>query len=137
LLKLFLLHFSSPLCVYVLLNMFYYLKTYVAGMNQLSTSMRSDISWKGTFYVSALTLCMFDAWKTKTLHDSTFCASDFSHKLFDVLYICSVSSAALFISPIYLMKDMSRARLFGFILSISVNSGDITSILHFYSALGF
>ena len=36
----------------------------------------------------------------KTLHDSTFEATDFVHKVVDVFYIASVASAAIFIQPL-------------------------------------
>lgn len=69
-------------------------------------------------------LCMFDCWKMKTLHDATFSATDIYHKLFDVLYVCTVASAALFISPISLMKNFNNGYLFGFVVSLSLNSGN-------------
>jgi hypothetical protein len=43
---------------------------------------------------------MMDAWKFKTLHDSTFEATDVVHKLTDVLYVSTVAGASIFIRPI-------------------------------------
>lgn len=41
-----------------------------------------------------------DAWKFKTMHDSTFEATDVAHKMIDAIYVSTVAGAAIFIRPV-------------------------------------
>ena len=59
--------------------------TYVAAAYQLGVLLKAEVTWSGSWHYVALALAMLDAWKFKTLHDSTFEAQDVAHKLVDVL----------------------------------------------------
>eukprot|EP00614_Pseudopedinella_elastica_P005226 CAMPEP_0172599800 /NCGR_PEP_ID=MMETSP1068-20121228/19920_1 /TAXON_ID=35684 /ORGANISM="Pseudopedinella elastica, Strain CCMP716" /LENGTH=587 /DNA_ID=CAMNT_0013400175 /DNA_START=240 /DNA_END=2003 /DNA_ORIENTATION=+ len=101
--------------------------TYVAAAQQLGHLLKEDVSWLGLFYFSTIFLCMSDAWRFKTYHDSTFYAKDLTHKMADVLYVCSVATSALFIQPIEEMKRMGTGYATGLSISLAVN----TTILGF------
>jgi hypothetical protein len=54
---------------------------------------------------------MMDAWKFKTLHDSTFEATDVVHKLTDVLYVSTVAGASIFIRPIVVRDRVGNDKI--------------------------
>lgn len=57
--------------------------------------LKADLSLIGIIDFIVLTVCMLDAWKFKTLHDSTFEAQDVVHKLVDVLYATTAAGACV------------------------------------------
>lgn len=95
--------------------------TYVAAAFQLGKMFISEVSWLAAFKFAVVALCLHDAWRFKTLHDSTFCATDVVHKLLDIIYMCSVASAAVFIQPNSAMENMNTSYAFGLSLSLAVN----------------
>ena len=64
---------------------------------------------------------MIDAWKFKTLHDSTFEATDVVHKIVDMLYMSTVAAAAAFIKPYSVMDDLDNGFAYGLSLSLIAN----------------
>jgi hypothetical protein len=95
--------------------------TYVAAAFQLGHMFIYEVSWLGAFEFAVVALCLHDAWRFKTLHDSTFAATDVVHKLLDILYMCSVASAAVFIQSKEDMENMNTSYAFGLSLSLAVN----------------
>ena len=96
--------------------------TYVAAANQLGHLFRASVSWMSFVYFGCLALVLIDSWKFKTLHDSTFSSVDITHKLYDVTYVCTVASAALFIQPLDEMKDLRTGYMFGLAMSLALNA---------------
>lgn len=78
--------------------------TYVAAAFRLGLMLKADVSLIGIIDFIVLTVCMLDAWKFKTLHDSTFEAQDIVHKLVDVLYATTAAGVCVFFSVYALLK---------------------------------
>ena len=74
--------------------------SYVAGAFKLGVMLKSDVSIRGFCYFLVLAVSMIELWRFKTIHDSTFEATDIFHKIIDTLYCASVGSVAIFIQPL-------------------------------------
>lgn len=96
--------------------------TYVAAAFQMGTNLKSDVSFRGFTYFLVIALCMLDSWKFKTLHDSTYEATDMVHKVVDVFYIAAIAFAAIFIQPLKDMEDLNTGYALGLSLSLGVGT---------------
>jgi hypothetical protein len=74
--------------------------SYVAGAYKLGVVLKADVTMRGFSYFLVLAVSMIELWRFKTIHDSTYEATDIVHKIIDTLYCASVASVAIFIQPL-------------------------------------
>jgi len=66
----------------------------------LGVVLKADVTMRGFFYFVVLAVSMIELWRFKTIHDSTYEATDIVHKIIDTLYCASVASVAIFFQPL-------------------------------------